>query len=137
MDQKELESFLINVLEEYFAPKPCPLAKKWEGGSLILKPGNDSEAKEIPLEVFLRKILTVRDSLRVLEQKLNGHEGLSPTEKASFQNYITKAYGALTTFNVLFKDGKDRFHGSGGGGGSKKPEMTLSEAKKKLGLNEY
>ncbi|MBF0442050.1 MAG: hypothetical protein HQK54_09110, partial [Oligoflexales bacterium] len=84
-----------------------------------------------------KKLLTVRDSLRVLEQKINTNETLSQTDKVNFQNYITKAYGSLTTFNILFKEGKGKFVGTGGGGKEKEPKMTLSEAKAKLGLNEY
>lgn len=138
MDQQDLKDFLRELIIEEFGPQPVDIAAKWQGGHILLKPGNDTQPKEIPMEVFLRKILGVRDSLRVLEQKLNGSDSLSSEEKASFHSYITKAYGSLTTFNILFKDNKDKFVGAGkGGGGSQKEKMTMSEAKAKLGLNEY
>ena len=91
------------------------------------------------MEVFFKKILTVRDSLRVLEQKINGNSSLSQEDKVTYQSYVTKGYGALTTFNVLFKEGKDKFYGAGKGtkAGEKEPEMTMKEAKERLGLNEY
>lgn len=139
MDQQDLKEFIRELIVEEFSPKPVELAQKWQGGSIILRPGNGTQEKEIPMDIFLRKVLGVRDSLRVLEQKLNSSD-LSAEDKASFHSYITKAYGSLTTFNVLFKDGKDKFVGSGGKGGAgspKKEQMTIKEAKDKLGLNEY
>lgn len=137
MDMEALKRFIVEVIEEEFGPRPTEIAQKWQGGTLILQPGGDTQAKEVPIEVFFKKILTVRDSLRVLEQKLNTNSQLSQEDKTNFQSYITKAYGTLTTFNILFKDGKDRFHGSSGKPGQGKEKMTIGEAKKKLGLNEY
>ncbi len=139
MDQHELKQFIKELIIEEFTPQPVELAQKWHDGKIVLEPGNGSQAKDIPMDVFLRKVLGVRDSLRVLEQKINTSKNLSAEEKASFHSYITKAYGSLTTFNVLFKEGKDKFVGSGGGGkgSASKEKMTISEAKAKLGLNEY
>ncbi len=139
MNDDELKKWMRDLIEEEFGPSPVPMAKKWEGGKIMLHAGNDAQPKEIPFDVFFKKILTVRDALRVLEQKINSHDGLSEADKITFHGYITKAYGTLTTFNILFKDGKDRFVGAGGGGkdGDDKDEMTYAEAKRRLGLNEY
>jgi hypothetical protein len=88
------------------------LAPKWEGGTVVLKPGDpQTQPKEIPLDALFHKIVMIRDRLRVLEQKVNGHEKLSDAEKVDLQQYVTRCYGSLTTFNVLFRDERDRFVG--------------------------
>ncbi len=88
------------------------LAPKWEGGTLVLKPGDpQAQPKELPLDALLHKVVMIRDRLRVLEQKINGHEKLSDAEKVDMQQYVTRCYGSLTTFNVLFQDERDRFVG--------------------------
>ncbi len=88
------------------------LAPKWEGGSVVLKPGDPgTQPKEIPLDALLHKIVMIRDRLRVLEQRINAHEKLTDAEKVDMQQYVTRCYGSLTTFNVHFRDEKDRFVG--------------------------
>jgi hypothetical protein len=137
MEKDEFRRLLIEVMDEYIGYKGG-LAPRWENGTVILKPGNETQPKEIPVDVFFKKIVSIRDSLRVLEQKINSHADISQVDKQNFQAYITKAYGSLTTFNILFREDKDKFHGAGGGkerAGDTK--MSLSDAKKKLGLNEY
>ena len=91
------------------------LGDRWTGGQLVLKPGKtDTQEKTIPIESFFRKIVSVRDRLRVLEQRINAHPKLSGEDRLTLQEYITRAYGSLTSFNVLFADPDDHFKGSGG-----------------------
>jgi hypothetical protein len=90
------------------------LNRRWVGGTLKLVPGkDDTQAKEVPIEVFLKKLIGIRDKLRVLEQKLNSHPSLAPEEKLELQGYITRCYGSLTTFNVLFSNRASWFVGQG------------------------
>jgi hypothetical protein len=88
------------------------LAPKWEGGTVVLKPGDaQTQPKEVPIDALLHKIVMIRDRLRVLEQKINGNEKLSDAEKVDLQQYVTRCYGSLTTFNLLFREERDKFVG--------------------------
>ncbi|MBX7182622.1 MAG: hypothetical protein K1X82_10945 [Bacteroidia bacterium] len=108
-----LEIALINVLNKYSDLSPTiPLGDKWIGGKLIFEPGTPGlKGKEIPIETFFHKVVMVRDRLRVLEQNINSNDKLSPEEKVNLQQYITKCYGSLTTFNELFRRAEDKFVG--------------------------
>ena len=113
IEWSDLEIALINVLNKYSDLSPnIPLGDKWVGGKLILEPGAPNmKPKEIPIETFFHKITMVRDRLRVLEQNINSNAKLSEEDKINLQQYITKSYGSLTTFNELFKRPEDKFIG--------------------------
>ena len=107
---KEIEKVITYVLDQYGALNELvPLGDKWHGGTMLLKPANSAlQPKEIPIETFFHKIVMLRDRLRVLEQNINSSTSLSDEEKVNIQQYITRAYGSLTTFNVLFAE-KDHY----------------------------
>jgi hypothetical protein len=110
MTREELAQVVREVLREETAT--VKLAPKWEGGVVVLKPGDvATQPKEIPLDSLLHKVVMIRDRLRVLEQKINGHEKLTDAEKVDLQQYVTRCYGSLTTFNLLFREERDRFVG--------------------------
>jgi hypothetical protein len=110
MTREEFAQAIRDVLRE--EATDIRLAPKWEGGTVVLKPGDpQTQPKEIPLDALFHKIVMIRDRLRVLEQRVNGHDKLSDAEKVELQQYVTRCYGSLTTFNVLFRDERDRFVG--------------------------
>ena len=113
VDFNALEKSLIKVLNYYSdVSQVVPLGDKWIGGTLILRPEDDSlKEKEIPIETFFHKIVMVRDRLRVMEQRINASKQLTDEEKINLEQYITRIYGSLTTFNVLFKYKDDQFIG--------------------------
>ena len=111
-----LERSLERVLQAHdLLPADVELAHKWEGGTLVIRDADGSvKEKEIPVETFFKKIVMVRDRLRVMEQRINS-SNLNEEEKIKLQQYITRAYGSLTTFNVLFQDRDEQFVGSRSG----------------------
>jgi hypothetical protein len=113
MTRDEFAEAIREALREE-APE-VPLAQKWEGGTMVLRPRDPAlQPKEVPLEHFFHKVVMIRDRLRVLEQKINAHEKLGDAEKVEMQAYVTRCYGTLTTFNILFRDEGDRFVGEKG-----------------------
>jgi len=113
MDLDELKSALREVLREEGLIGTIAMAEKWDGGELIIKPARaDLQSKSVPIDAFFHKIVMIRNQLRVLEANINASKNLSDSEKVDLQQYITRCYGTLTTFNVLFADKQDWFVGS-------------------------
>ncbi len=108
----EAEKALLKILNTYSGIiQPVDLGDKWKNGTILIKPDDEEmKAKEIPIQTFFHKIVMVRDRLRVMEQRINSSK-LTDEEKVNLQQYITRIYGSLTTFNVLFKYKEDHFVG--------------------------
>ena len=109
-----VEQTVAAAIEKLGLEKPDAVVEKlglrWHGGKLVMHPADAAlQAKEVPLETFFHKVVMVRNNLRVLEQKINAHEKLSDGEKVEMQQYITRCYGSLTTFNILFKEKEEQF----------------------------
>lgn len=109
----EAEESLIKILRSWSdISEIVELGDRWDEGTLILKPADPNlQSKEMPIDTFFHKIVMVRDRLRVMEQRINSSKQLSDEEKVNLQQYITRIYGSLTSFNVLFKFKKDHFVG--------------------------
>ena len=109
----EVEKSLRSILKKWSdASEIVPIADKYKGGTLILKPKDvNLSDKEVPIDTFFHKIVMLRDRLRVMEQKINSSKNLDDLEKVDLQQYITRCYGSLTTFNVLFKNNSQHFKG--------------------------
>jgi len=109
----EMERTLIGILQRWTEmPEHVSLGSKWIGGKMILQPNDTNmSCKEMPIDTFFHKIVMLRDRLRVMEQRINAHDKLTDEDKVNMQQYITKIYGSLTSFNVLFKFPHDQFIG--------------------------
>jgi hypothetical protein len=120
-DLDKIDQIVRNAVKDEVMPAlaeqdPVELGNRWTGGKIEIWPRDPTAgAKEIPIDVFFHKIVMVRDRLRVLEQQINGHAKLTDEEKVHLQQYITRCYGSLTTFNALFRHKEDHFTGTSGG----------------------
>lgn len=117
VDLVRLQQALREVLADFGTfDAELELADRWQGGTLVLRPGKPGlQEKEVPIDVFLRKLVSIREKLRVLEQKINNHPHLTDADRLDLQAYITRSYGSLTTFNILFADKSGWFVGQSGG----------------------
>ncbi len=112
----EIERSLLKILRQWAdVSEIVPIGDKWIGGTMLLQTADKSlKPKEVPIDVFFHKIVMLRDRLRVMEQHINSHKKLTDEDKVSLQQYITRIYGTLTTFNVLFKNKEHWFVGEKG-----------------------
>ena len=109
----DVEKSLRDILKKWSdVSEIVPIADKWKGGTMILNPKDTTLSnKEIPIETFFHKIVMLRDRLRVMEQKINASKVIDEQDKIDLQQYITRCYGSLTTFNILFKNNSQNFKG--------------------------
>ncbi|MFT4805377.1 MAG: hypothetical protein ACJAZK_000458 [Psychroserpens sp.] len=109
----DVESSLVHILKKWSdVSEVVNISDKWKGGKLIMEPGDTNlRGKELTIDSFFHKITMVRDRLRVMEQKINASKNLDEQEKIDLQQYITRSYGSLTSFNVLFKMKSQQFVG--------------------------
>lgn len=112
----EMEKSLLKILRLWGGlNENVPIGERWIKGTMLLQPADKSlKPKEIPIDDFFHKIVMLRDRLRVLEQNINSNKKLTDEEKVNIQQYITRCYGSLTTFNVLFKNKEHWFVGEKG-----------------------
>ena len=116
LDLESVKDALREVLDEDNSlQRPVPLARRWQKGILEMRSADPAlKSKEVPIEDFFHKIAMMRDRFRVLEQKINASKDISEQDKVEMQQYITRCYGSLTTFNILFEEKDDHFVGQKG-----------------------
>src|SRR5690554_3344238 len=109
----DVEKSLRDILKKWNGiSEVVPIAEKWKGGTMVLHPQDKNlSTKEIPIDTFFHKIVMLRDRLRVMEQKINASKDLVDQDKIDLQQYITRCYGSLTTFNIFFKNPSQQFKG--------------------------
>lgn len=111
INRETLKEILQEIMAEEVGTGFVPMLDRWIGGKIYIEPRNGQNAKEIPIDTFFHKIVMIRDRVRVMEQKINASKKLEDAEKVELQQYITKIYGTLTTFNILFAEKEDFFTG--------------------------
>jgi hypothetical protein len=113
LSSRDVKRAVKEAIDELLGLGETRMAGRFEGGSLVIRPGKaETQEKVIPIDAFFHKITMVRDRLRVLEQRINSNARLSAEEKVELQQYVTRCYGSLTSFNVLFKDRDEWFGGA-------------------------
>jgi hypothetical protein len=118
LTRRDVKKAVKEAVDELLGLGETRMSGRFEGGTLVIKPGKaDTQEKTIPVDALFHKITMVRDRLRVLEQRINAHQKLSAEDKVELQQYVTRCYGSLTSFNVLFRDRDDWFVGSSSRGG--------------------
>jgi len=118
LTRRDVKKAVKEAIDELLGLGETRMAGRFEGGTVVIRPGKaDTQEKVIPIDALFHKVTMVRDRLRVLEQRINAHQRLTAEEKVELQQYVTRCYGSLTSFNVLFKDRDEWFVGSRDDGG--------------------
>jgi len=113
LTRRDIKKAVKEAVDELLGLGETRMAGRFEGGTLVIRPGKtDTQEKVIPVDALFHKITMVRDRLRVLEQRLNTHPKLNDEDRVELQQYVTRCYGSLTSFNVLFRDRDEWFIGS-------------------------
>ncbi len=117
VETNELYETVLEAVREALAERDeggaVPISRRMARGLVLFRDDEGRTVKELEAAVFFKKVTAIREKLRVLEQKLNNHPGLSAEDRAELQGYLTRCAGTLTTFNFLFRDEDDKFRGTG------------------------
>ena len=118
MDSTEIYELVYDAVKQALADEnaggQARISRRMEDGELIFRDSTGKDVKVMPMASAFKKITSVREKLRMIEQRINNHPSLSTTEKAELQVYLTRSYGSLTSFNFLFRNANEGFKGTGG-----------------------
>ena len=118
MDTEQIYELVVDAVKQALADEAgggdVALHRRMVQGAIAFRDSEGKVVKEIPVPILFRKMTSIREKLRVLEQKINNDEALTDEARVEYQAYITRCYGSLTTFNFLFRDEEDKFKGTGG-----------------------
>lgn len=118
MDTQEVYELVVDAVRQALADEAgggeVAIHRRMAEGAVAFRDAQGKVVKEVPASVIFRKVTSIREKLRVMEQKINNHPVLTDEDKVELQAYITRCYGSLTTFNFLFRDEEDQFRGTGG-----------------------
>ncbi|MCP4502307.1 MAG: hypothetical protein GY822_20315 [Deltaproteobacteria bacterium] len=104
------QSVLAAHLEEY-APLPV-LLERFRGGCVrvVVQSSQNEGQKELPIEAFYARLVQLKSSMDALDDAI-ADSSLGDDEKGKIEKDLGGMGGALTTFNVLFRDKADHFRG--------------------------
>jgi len=118
MEVDDLHDLLIESVRQALSEEngggDIRISPRMSGGNVVFEDGEGRVVKDLPVATVFKKVTSVREKLRVLEQKINNHSSLDAAEVAELQAYLSRCYGSLTTLNFLFREDEDRFQGTGG-----------------------
>lgn len=96
LEPPDLKAALRALIDRATLLESTSIGQGWTDGTLSLSPANtDLKSKEIPLDQLFNKLLMIREQLRVLEQKLNGCDGLQKAEKLDLHRRLSLVRRAL------------------------------------------
>jgi hypothetical protein len=118
LDNEDIYDLVVDgvrqALQEFAGGDDVSIDRRMLGGKVIFEDDEGRVCKEIPVGSLFKKVTSVREKLRVLEQKINNNGNLDAVDKAEFQAVLSRCYGSMTTFNFLFAEPADSFQGTGG-----------------------
>ncbi len=85
---------------------------RFSGGRAVLRTDSNTLSSR-PIEELFERLCHVKAALERLEDVLGAHPGLGSADRDALARLTKEMGGSLTTFNLLFRNREDGFHGTG------------------------